>query len=663
MMEDMFITTDGITNGELIVNEMYQEGNPNIPVPIPSTEDNGKVIGVVDGVYELTGANLPAVTEADNGKILRVVDADWEAESFEGASVSDVQDMIYDALPVDMASGAVANFPDGADGAPLKIKAEIEPVQNLNGQSAPYPAGGGKNLMPTIPSPIALSGVTVESTADGEIWIHGTPDIASGYIALNLGISLPNSLLNQTITVSVNEKTDGIGFTFGAGGALNLTMGDTVTTKTGTVSVHEACHINVRYDVGAINKKYKVQVEKGSLATTWSPYSNICPITGYSSVDVSRCGKNLLNWSQFYSYAGKARCTASQADDGTVTVSVTQTGSVWVGDNTSIGNTISASAFKIRAKKGDVFTSSYSVDANIGTTLYEVDAKGVRLSNGGRCPYTVENDACAWVVVRFIFGTKTSGDEFTFIPQIELGEESTDYVPYNGITKTISLGSTIYGGILNVDSGVLTVTKGKHTVASGDSTSLFQTGDNANRVGIPVSDAVAGTDAATRLLPICNIAQASSTVPFSAETQALGYCALYNKILLVCVPTTATDADAAKSWLVSNGCEFVYPLATPTTIQLTGEEITALLGENNVWANSGDVEVTYSADIGLYVDKKLGTLNVSMVATENYSDGEYFMVGNELYIATASIASGETIVPGTNATLTNIADALNSIGA
>ena len=52
--------------------------------------------------------------------------------------------------------------------------------------------------------------------------------------------------------------------------------------------------------------------------------------------------------------------------------------------------------------------------------------------------------------------------------------------------------------------------------------------------------------------------------------------------------------------------QFVIPLATPQTYQLTPTEVKTLLGSNNVWADSGDVTIEYYADTKLYIDKKLG---------------------------------------------------------
>lgn len=46
----------------------------------------------------------------------------------------------------------------------------------------------------------------------------------------------------------------------------------------------------------------------------------------------------------------------------------------------------------------------------------------------------------------------------------------------------------------------------------------------------------------------------------------------------------------------TTGAQVVYSLAAPVTYQLTPEEVTALLGENNVWADTGDVTVTYQSN-------------------------------------------------------------------
>ena len=58
----------------------------------------------------------------------------------------------------------------------------------------------------------------------------------------------------------------------------------------------------------------------------------------------------------------------------------------------------------------------------------------------------------------------------------------------------------------------------------------------------------------------------------------------------------------------TTGAQVVYKLATPITYTLTPQEITSLLGTNNLWADTGDSEVEYRADTKMYVDNKIAEL-------------------------------------------------------
>jgi hypothetical protein len=42
-----------------------------------------------------------------------------------------------------------------------------------------------------------------------------------------------------------------------------------------------------------------------------------------------------------------------------------------------------------------------------------------------------------------------------------------------------------------------------------------------------------------------------------------------------------------------NGFILCYELATPLTIDLTPQQMTTLLGTNNIWSDAGDVTVEY----------------------------------------------------------------------
>jgi hypothetical protein len=66
--------------------------------------------------------------------------------------------------------------------------------------------------------------------------------------------------------------------------------------------------------------------------------------------------------------------------------------------------------------------------------------------------------------------------------------------------------------------------------------------------------------------------------------------------------TMGDTLQAFKSYLSTHNLEIVYPLATPITYQLTPTEVRTLLGINNIWADTGDTEVTYLADTKIYID-------------------------------------------------------------
>ena len=104
-----------------------------------------------------------------------------------------------------------------------------------------------------------------------------------------------------------------------------------------------------------------------------------------------------------------------------------------------------------------------------------------------------------------------------------------------------------------------------------------------------------------------------------------------------------------------------YKLATPQTVQLTANEISTLLGQNNIWADTGDAEVTYRADTKLYIEKLTAPTEDDMIADHAISANSFFMIGNTLYRATTAIASGATITAGTNATKLSLSDALNAL--
>lgn len=142
--------------------------------------------------------------------------------------------------------------------------------------------------------------------------------------------------------------------------------------------------------------------------------------------------------------------------------------------------------------------------------------------------------------------------------------------------------------------------------------------------------------------------------------------------------TRFTAVADFKTELNTNNLEFVYKLATPVTYTLTAEQITTLLGENNVWTDTGDTEITYrtNTETSLFVQdiendvdelqdgltdvsSMLAPVEQTNIATKNYTVGELLVFNGSLCTVSATIASGDTLAIGTNLTATNVENAIN----
>lgn len=231
-----------------------------------------------------------------------------------------------------------------------------------------------------------------------------------------------------------------------------------------------------------------------------------------------------------------------------------------------------------------------------------------------------------------------------------------DYHPYDGQSINIALGQTVYGGKLDVVSGVLTVDY-KHLLLDGSETWNLQ---SINSHGI-ANFATSIPSYTTPVDLICNRLPLQTSI--IAETTTEGVMPAGNTNIYIRINSSRASTVAEfKQWLASNNVEVVYKIRTPLTIQLTPHEVTALLGSNNVWADSGNSEVVYRADPTLYI-QRLTEPDADMVADANITSGQYFMVGNTLYKATANIASGSAVIVGTNATRKSLSEALNEINS
>ena len=181
-----------------------------------------------------------------------------------------------------------------------------------------------------------------------------------------------------------------------------------------------------------------------------------------------------------------------------------------------------------------------------------------------------------------------------------------DYYPYNAGTETlvgtvngmdtrsisISLGSTVYSGTLDVVTGV-----GEVTMASVDlGTQSWTKGGTSGAhwrfsapTPTPAPKAPAVSAVANALCSVYRAVTANQTWTGAAKGIAFNSD---GKILIA----DEDYADETALTTALTGQTLVYELATPIPIQLTPQEVESLAGDNTMWTDAQNLEVTYRSN-------------------------------------------------------------------
>lgn len=171
-------------------------------------------------------------------------------------------------------------------------------------------------------------------------------------------------------------------------------------------------------------------------------------------------------------------------------------------------------------------------------------------------------------------------------------------------TKTIDLGRTVYGGSLNVTTGVLTVISVRKKISDFGTWSYVTNYDGYFQA--LKGDMKEAVDNFTPLDGLyCEVYKTATSS--AAGSGKVNYTIASGSGAAAGLRIRNNDYSDVQSFLAAFGNYYVvYPLETPQTYQLEPEEVKTLLGVNNIYADTGDVEVTYRADVDLYIAKKIG---------------------------------------------------------
>lgn len=158
---------------------------------------------------------------------------------------------------------------------------------------------------------------------------------------------------------------------------------------------------------------------------------------------------------------------------------------------------------------------------------------------------------------------------------------------------TIQLGQTVYGGTVDVVSGVMTVDRA-YINAANVQWKVDREVKRAFKIMSDLAPATSASVVADGL--ICNrFASISADDIYSFTKQGVGLSIGSALQFHINGVTDAADATTASvtQYFADNETIVVAKLAQPVTVQLTAQQLTTLLGTNNVWSDGGDVSLTY----------------------------------------------------------------------
>lgn len=404
-------------------------------------KDGDKVLS--DNNYSDTDKTKLDGIEAKANKT--IVDTEISATSTNPLQNKAIYDLLNDLLPEVEVTGNPIEITNASGFNAKALTVDMLPIQDLHGYDKPWAGGSGKNKFDVREfinnSPVKQrctvsvaddDTVTVTSTETGGAWIG---------FAVNIGGTLPTNTF--TIPANVGDKfvPSGTSVMF-----YEIDENDIILSLT-------QCNIGSYYTVTNNNCKklalrlifasmsqgesvtFKEQIEKGETATSYEPYSNICPISGRSSLDVTVNGNiETINFGETV-YGGTCNVVGGETSNIMAIVDADdltwQAGTLDRWQATSLSNVIKKTP---NNQIGNIYAEQFKATSNDDMYLH-LNVIGIAVNTNG------------WIVIR---------------------NGSTTEKPHGKIVYELATPTTI-----NTPATAISLNKGNNTLStSGDNMDL-----------------------------------------------------------------------------------------------------------------------------------------------------------------------------------------------
>lgn len=236
--------------------------------------------------------------------------------------------------------------------------------------------------------------------------------------------------------------------------------------------------------------------------------------------------------------------------------------------------------------------------------MFGKNATSWQTSTGSSYTFTVPAGKSK-VAFNCMFSNATIGTTVTIGFQIEGGDTATDWEAYNGESITEAYGQTLYGASVDVTAGDAKNKWGyiEFDGSNDENWTKFESGSAsafAMIISVPNGETNTVDNSNIKCDKLASISTSATWGSFDL------WVSLYVSSIVIGVQSVTTVSDL-RTWLSNNPLHIVYKYATPADIPLTSQNLALLKGDNVIATDADNVDVEYSADIKLYINKMLGT--------------------------------------------------------
>ena len=404
-------------------------------------------------------------------------------------------------------------------------------MQDLHGYDNPWPAGGGKNLLQNTRTTQTINDVTFTINSDGTVSLSGTATATTIFDVNNFDFVAGNSYVMSGCPAGGTTSTyllsiPGVGFDGGSGYTYSPSANATLPIR---ITVYSGTNVS-----GKVFKPM-VCLSTATNPTVFAPYSNICPISGFTGLNVYGTGKNLSPANDLWDTPSIIWGTDSQGmkdalnalPQGTYTISCTYE-VVTLPDN---GQVVHGAPYITAMVNGtQVQLNSYSTETDALPTVGKQYKETTTITIMAEMVGNINH--CYFYCDQYSNHVTGRGTYMCFDAQIELGSEATDFAEYVGTTLPVSWQSeagTVYAGYLSIDKDgntKVTGTWAKHVFDGTEAQRNSQTGTYGYRYGFDIDGARVPTSVPERLELLCNMAKASNNAVTSSLWK-VGECEFY----------------------------------------------------------------------------------------------------------------------------------------